>query len=183
MSSQAFGLGALGGQLQVVAVPATGDQQAEVARRTGDPVGRVLVAECPQDAGRGHQLEPQRRRRRGEATGLVAEFPGAYGESDEVAEPGGTLTGDAERIGDVLAVPEQLHPALCAYRACAGGVPSARQATICCRVRSCASRSAGIVRGGAGCRDRSATRDSGMTCPSPDRPARRYPVGEVAGCA
>lgn len=107
----AVGLRALGDQGQVGAVPATTDEQREVGGGPGHPLGRVGRPELPDHPGRTGQLDPELLLRRRQAVRVVAEVAGADAEPRQVADPVGQPAGAPERVGDVLAVAEQLHHA------------------------------------------------------------------------
>ena len=51
---------ALGGQTDVVAVPALGDHEAEVQRGPGDAVSRIVRSPRPAGTGGRHQLDADR---------------------------------------------------------------------------------------------------------------------------
>ena len=90
-------------------MPAAGDQQAEVDSRPGDPLGRVLRTERPPGPGRSGELEAELLGRRLHTVRVVPEVAGTHAERHEVGDPVGALAHDAERVGDVLPVAEQLH--------------------------------------------------------------------------
>ena len=96
-------------QGQVVAVPALGDQQAEVQRRAAYPVGRLGGTPRPCGAIRAGELDPDLGRGHALAVHGVAERAGADADVRHVAQPVRGLPGDAEGIGDVLGVRPGLH--------------------------------------------------------------------------
>src|SRR6266568_3133756 len=100
---------ALEGQAEVVAVPALGDQQAEVQRRAAYKVVRLGRTPRPCGAIRAGELDPDRGLRQGFAVHGVAERAGTDADVRHVAQPVRGLTGDAESICDVLAVRPGLH--------------------------------------------------------------------------
>src|SRR6266542_4735803 len=91
---------ALDGQAEVVAVPALGDQQAEVQRRAAYKVVRLGGTPRPCGAIRAGELDPDRGLRQGFAVHGAAERAGTDAEVRPVAQPVRGLTGDAESIGD-----------------------------------------------------------------------------------
>ncbi len=85
------------------------DEQAEVQRGPGDPVGGVSRAPGPQLAGRRTQLDPDWLCRHRQPVRDIAEWPRADADMRDVPEPVRLRAPHSDGIGDVLAVRPGLH--------------------------------------------------------------------------
>jgi hypothetical protein len=105
----AVGVRADGGQGEVGAVGALGDEQAEIDRGAGDPLRGVLGTMGPQLARGGADLDAELVLRRGQSPYREGEVPGPHTDADHMPEPVGGCAPHTQGVGHVLAVGPGLH--------------------------------------------------------------------------